>query len=152
MIRLTLGAAILTCLAVPVRAQAPKPAAPDTIQALKAQLFAYEKQGWDAAKKRDFAALAALMPDDYQELDQDGLRNKAQSIAVAKDLTLTAVTLSDAKLTMVANDVVLLTYKAALAGKYKGDPLPAKPYYYGALYRYRAGQWMCVFFQETIGQ
>jgi ketosteroid isomerase-like protein len=152
MIRLALGAAMLTVLATPAFAQAPKPAAPDSIQVLRTQLFAYEKQGWDAAKKRDFTALAALMPDDYQELDQDGLRNKAQSIAVAKDLSLTAVALTDPKLTMVANDVALLTYTAKLTGKFKSDPLPAKPYYYGALYRNRGGQWVCVFFQETIGQ
>ncbi len=157
--KIALSTALLMYIVVPLQSQINKPAssprprtAAATNQALEAQIVALEKRGWEAIKNKDYANAASLQAEDYQEIDMDGLRNKVQALQYARNLVLTDYAMSDVKLTMLAKDVALLTYKATETGTFKGQPLSPKPFYFGTLYMNRHGKWLAVFLQETLSE
>jgi hypothetical protein len=56
-------------------------------------------------------------------------------------------------MTPIDKDAVLLTYKATgVKGKYKGEDIPPGPYYEASAYVNRNGDWLAIYYQETLSQ
>jgi len=116
----------------------------------EADIIAKEKASWEAFKKKDADAFGKLMTADYVEVLDTGVMNKADSIAGMKDFDLADVTWSDWKMTPIDKDAVLLTYKATVKAKYKGEDVPSGPYYEASAYVNRNGDWQAIYYQETL--
>jgi len=70
-----------------------------------------------------------------------------------KDTELSDYTLADWKLTTIDKDAVLLTYTVTNEkATYKGKPVPSGPYYEASVYLNRNGEWLNIYYQETLEQ
>jgi hypothetical protein len=118
----------------------------------EADLMAKEKAAWDAFKKKDADAFNKLLATDYIEVLDSGVMDKAQSSAGMKDFDITDVTFSDWKMIPIDKDAALLTYKANVKGKFKGEDIPPGPYYEASAYVNRNGEWLAIYYQETASQ
>src|SRR5215813_5296443 len=125
-----------------------KAMAPPTVDDISAK----EKAAWDGFKKKDETAFKKYLLPDYFGVTATGVSDTAQSVTGMKDTELSDFTLADWKLTTIDKDAVLLTYTATVKGTYKGKPLPNGPYYEASAYVNRNGEWMNIYYQETLEQ
>ena len=114
-----------------------------------AEIIAKEKAGWDAIKKKDFDALGKLLTSDFIDVEDNGVYDKAGSIASFKDFDLTDVTYSDWKMLTIDKDAVILTYNVTTKATNKGQAVPPGPYHAAAAYVNRDGQWLGIYYQQT---
>jgi len=137
-------AALSILLAAP--AAAAPPSAPDA--AVVAQLTA-QADAWDKAiVRKDRAAIAANMADDFRNIDGYGnVAGKAAFVEglVAPDLTIDPYTVQEFEVRLLgaAGDVALLSGRTDMTGKYQGKPF-ASSYRYIDIYARRDGQWKIV--------
>ena len=115
-------------------------------------ISAKEKSSWDGFKRKDEAAFKKYLLPDYFGVTWGGVSDTAQSVAGMKDTELSDVTFGDWKLTTIDKDAVLLTYTASVKATYKGKPLPEGPYYEASAYVNRNGEWLNIYYQETLEQ
>ncbi len=115
-----------------------------------AEIIAKEKAGWDAIKKKDLDALGKMLTNDFIDVEDDGVYDKAGSIAYLKEYDLSDVTFSDWKMLTVDKDSVILTYNLNLKASYKGQAVPPGPYHAAAGYVNRDGQWLGIYYQQTL--
>ncbi len=112
-------------------------------------LIAKEKAGWDAIKKKDWEGLGKLLAGDFIDVEDDGVYDKAGSIASLKNYNLTDVTYSDWKMLTVDKDSAVLTYNINPTGTNNGQAIPPGPYRAAAAYVNRGGEWLGIYFQQT---
>lgn len=115
-------------------------------------ISAKEKSAWDGFKRKDADAFKKYLLPDYFGVTAGGVEDTAQSLTGMKDTELSDVTLADWKLTTIDKDAVLLTYTATVKATYKGKPLPNGPYYEASAYVNRNGEWLNIYYQETLQQ
>jgi hypothetical protein len=115
-------------------------------------ISAKEKASWDGFKRKDEAAFKKYLLPDYYGVTATGVSDMSQSLVGMKDTELSDVTFGDWKLTTIDKDAVLLTYTATVKGTYKGKPVPNGPYYEASAYVNRNGEWMNIYYQETLEQ
>src|SRR6476659_7784276 len=125
-----------------------KTMAPPTVDDISAK----EKAAWDGFKRKDEAAFKKYLLPDYFGVTNNGVSDTAQSLTGMKDTELSDVTFGDWKLTTIDKDAVLLTYTATVKATYKGKPLPDGPYYEASAYVNRNGEWLNIYYQETLQQ
>ena len=118
----------------------------------EAEIEAKEKAAWDAFKQKDEAGFKKSLAADYYGVTASGVSDTAASITGMKDTDLSDFTLADWKMTTIDKDAVLLTYTATVKGTYKGKPVPSGPYYEASAYINRNGEWVNVYYQETLEQ
>ena len=116
-------------------------------------ISAKEKAAWDGFKRKDEAAFKKYLLPDYFGVTAGGVSDTAQSLTGMKDTELSDYTLADWKLTTIDKDAVLLTYTATNEkATYKGKPVPTGPYYEASVYLNRNGEWLNIYYQETLEQ
>ena len=115
----------------------------------EADIIAKEKATWDMLQKKDFDAFGNLLTSDYIEVNDNGVFDKAGSIAALKDFNLTEATFSDWKMTLIDNDAVILTYQATVKATEKGADVPPGPYRAAAVWVNRDGKWLAFYYQQT---
>lgn len=125
-----------------------KTMAPPTVDDISAK----EKAAWDGFKRKDEAAFKKYLLPDYFGVTNNGVSDTAQSLTGMKDTELSDVTFGDWKLTTIDKDAVLLTYTATVKATYKGKALPDGPYYEASAYVNRNGEWLNIYYQETLEQ
>ena len=118
----------------------------------EADIIAKEKAGWDAIKKKDWDALGKLLAPDFIDVEDDGVYDKAGSIASLKDYNLAEVTFSDWKMLTIDKDAVILTYNLNPKGTNKGQTVPPGPYHAAAAYVNRNGEWVGIYYQQTLAK
>jgi len=118
----------------------------------ESEIVAIEKSGWDLIKKKDVDGLGKLLTDDFIEIEDEGVYDKAASLASLKDYDLTDITFSNWKMLTIDKDAVILTYDVTTKATSKGQPIPAGPYHAAAGYVNRAGKWLGISFQQTLSQ
>ncbi len=133
-------------------ANANKAAESKSTAASEAEITAKEKAGWDAIKKKDFDAWGKLLTSDFIDVEDDGVYDKAGGIASLKDYDLSDVTLSDWKMLTIDKDAVILTYNFNLKATNKGQTVPPGPYRAAAAYVNRDGQWLGIYYQQTLAK
>ena len=116
--------------------------------ALATEVISQEKLTWEAAKKKDKAALAKLLADDFTEIIDDGVFDKRGILAYLDNVQLLSYSPSNFKARTIASDAVLLIYQVSEDGKYKGHDFQAQNNV-ASVWAKRAGMWQNVHFQET---
>ena len=116
----------------------------------EADIVAKEKAGWDSFKRKDADAFKKLLTPDYLEVLDDGPKDTSAALASMNDTEISDVTFSDWKMTPIDKDAVLITYKVTVKAKVKGQDIPAGPYYEAAAYVNRNGEWLAIYYQETL--
>jgi len=120
--------------------------------AADAEVIANEKSGWDAIKKKDWEAFGKLLASDYLQVLDDGVYDRTRALSAIKDFDLSDYTLSDWKTIPIDKDAVIVTYSSTVKATYKGQAAPAGPFREAAAYVNRNGQWLAVFYQETLAK
>lgn len=120
--------------------------------ASEADIITKEKAAWDAFRKKDGDALGKLMAPEYIEVVDVGVQDKAASIAGIKDFDVTDVTFAEWKMLPVDKDAVIITYTVTVKGTYKGQAIPTGPYREASAYVNRNGEWLAIYYQETLSR
>ena len=118
----------------------------------ESDIIAKEKASWDAIKTKDWEGFGNTLASDYIEVLDDGVHDKAATLAGIKDFDLSDVTFADWKMLPIDKDAVVLTYTATVKAKFKGEAMPPGPYREASAYVNRNGEWVTVFYQETVAQ
>jgi hypothetical protein len=108
-----------------------------------------EKQIWDAIKKKDPAAFAAMLAEDFIYISNDGVFGKAATVDGIKQIEATDITLSDWKTVTLNQDAAVVTYTVNMKGMTGGKPIPPGAMRAGSVWVNRGGKWVGVFHQET---
>lgn len=110
-----------------------------------------ERQAWDAIKRKDFAALADALADDFIDVTPTGIKNKAQTVDYVKTFDLTEATLSDFRVVRLGKSAAAVTYTVRLAGSIGGRPIPANESSARASTAkvWRGGKWLAVYHQTS---
>jgi hypothetical protein len=116
----------------------------------EADMIAKEKASWDAFKRKDADAFKKMLAPEYTEITGNGVHDLAATVSGMNDVTLTDVTFADWKMTTIDKDLVLLTYTTTQKGSYKGEAIPEGPYRHAAAWMNRNGEWLAVYYQETM--
>ena len=116
----------------------------------EADIIAKEKATWDAFRKKDADAFGKLVASDYIEVTDMGVSDKATAIAGMKDFDISDATFADWKMMTIDKDAVIITYTANLKGTYKGKDVPPGPYRESSAYVNRNGEWVAIYYQETM--
>jgi len=120
--------------------------------ASETDIIAKEKASWDAFRKKDADAVGKMMAPDYIEVLDTGVQDKATSIAGMKDFEIADVTFADWKMLPVDRDATIITYTVTVKGTYKGQAIPPGPYREASAYVNRNGEWLAIYYQETLSR
>jgi hypothetical protein len=118
----------------------------------ESDIIAKEKGSWEAIKKKDWDGFARTLASDYIEVLDDGVHDKVASATGVKDIELSDVTFADWKMLPIDKDAVIITYTVTLKGKYKGEAVPPGPYREVSAWVNRNGEWVTVYYQETLAR
>ena len=118
----------------------------------ESDIIAKEKASWDAIQKKDWDGFGKMLASDYIEVLDDGVHDKASSLTAIKDFDLSDVTFTDWKMLTIDKDAVIITYTATAKAKFKGQDVPPGPYREASVYVNRNGEWVTVFYQETLAR
>lgn len=104
----------------------------------------------DAFTKRDADTIRRLMTDEHISITSyyGGPQSKAEQLKALADLQLSEYKAGELKVTMLTDDVALVTYPLDQKGKYRQKALSAKNYA-SAVWVKRAGKWLEASYQET---
>jgi hypothetical protein len=111
---------------------------------------AREKAGWDAIKKKDYAAFGNMLASDYIEVEDNAVYDKAGILAFVKDLNISDVTFSDWKTLPIDKDAVVVMYNVTVKATLKGEAFPPGPYRAAGAWVNRDGKWLAIYYQETL--
>ena len=116
---------------------------------VEAQIVDLEKKAFDAWKNKDRKFFEEHMSEGGQYLDADGIGGKAQYVKAIIDnnCTVSSYSLDNTKVTMLSNDVALLTYRYAHNAVCGGSP-EASPLWASTVYVKRGDKWLIAFHQE----
>lgn len=118
-------------------------------ESAEAEVVALEKRAFEAWKKKDKTFFAEHMAEDGQYLDQNGVGGKAQYVRaiIDNDCTINGYELGQTKVSLLSEDVALLTYRYTYDIVCGGKP-EAGPLWASTLYVRRGGRWLIAFHQE----
>ena len=126
------------------RAAETKAAAPLT----EADATAREKAVWATIEKRDTAAFAANLTDDFIYVSGDGVSDKAATVKGISDSgTMSNQTFSDWKFVSVDKDAAVLVYAAKGNSVMNGQTHPFS-IYASTVYVSRDGKWQAIYHQD----
>ena len=116
--------------------------------AVSREVVSWEKFAWERAKKKDKVGLAELLAQDFTEIIDDGVFDRAQIFTYLDHIMLDSYSPSGLKVKRIASDAVLLIYQVSESGKYDDHPFK-QTVNVASLWMKRGEQWQNVLFQET---
>jgi hypothetical protein len=116
--------------------------------ASEADIIAKEKVAWDAIKKKDWDGLK--LAGGFINVEDDGVYDREGVIASMTDFDFADVTFSEWKMLTIDKDAVILIYNLNEKATYKGHAIPSGPYRAAAAYVNRNGQWLAIYYQQTL--
>lgn len=114
----------------------------------EAGAIANEKAIWDTIKNKDYAAFGNMLADDQLEVTEEGVFDKAGSIASVKEFEPSEVVFSDWKFLSIDKDAFVVIYKVDVKGKYKGKEFPPESGRASSAWVKRAGKWLAIYHQR----
>ena len=110
---------------------------------------ALEKQGWEALKKQDAAALKRLTTEDFMAIFADASRvDRDGLLKMLPDFRVTAYSIAAFQMIRLNADAAIITFRATYESTYKGeskkDDVQAS-----STYVRRSGKWLNIFYQES---
>jgi hypothetical protein len=136
--------------AVAVQAQAAK-AAKTSVQALREQIVAKERQELDALKSGNTQEFASLIAEEAVFVDPRGTASKAEVVGHIGDFKLLEFSMDDIKFVALSETSGVIAYKLTEKGTSHGREFTSTAYA-SAVWVQRDGKWVCVFSQETPGR
>jgi ketosteroid isomerase-like protein len=119
--------------------------------ALEDQIVAKEREGLDALKAGNVELFGKLTADDALLLDAHGPASKAQVLQNVAGFTLTDYSMEGMKFIPLSGDSGLISYKISEKGNSHGKEFTAQAYI-SSIWARRAGNWVCLFSQETAAR
>jgi hypothetical protein len=111
------------------------------------QFIALESQVWQALVEGDGAADERLLSEDFLGVYTVGFADRAAHVAeVGKGPSVTDYALSDARLMVLTDDIVLLAYRCTLTRPGASDP---ESVLISSIWEERDGAWVNTFSQDT---
>ena len=107
-----------------------------------------ERVAWEAARNKDKAGLAALISEDFTEITEDGVFDKAQILANLDHLAVTSYSPRNIRVKKLAPDTVMLIFEVTVEGIYDGHNFRADSNA-ASLWMQRSGKWLNIHFQES---
>lgn len=96
MIFLTLVRLLFTCVAQTAASN----------KALEERVLCFEKQGWEAIKKKDWNALSSVMTEDFLEVGEMGISGQSEALQdLRANLIITVHAMEKVKLLGLSNDL-----------------------------------------------
>jgi len=142
----------IASVALAAPAKAPASAAPATSKSdLTAVLEAHEHNIWAALKKKDVDAMAALVEPGAWAVDPGGIRSVDDFMKEMADYEVRSYEMHNVQSKMLTKDVYVLTFQTTVDASFKGQAMPAGPWYCSTVYTKRTNGWVPVFHQETLG-
>jgi hypothetical protein len=129
-------------------ANAAPSATPTPSDVSQADIEAKERQAWDAVKSKNVDALGALLADDFTNVNDTGVYDKAGTVKGMQGEGTTDITLSNFKLLKVDEDAAAVTYDVAWTGAHEGKPRTVNLRASSAWAK-RGGAWLAVYHQAT---
>lgn len=130
----------------PVRAQDAPVASPD----LAATITACERSSWAAFQAGDPVRFRALCCEEFYEITGEGsLLTLGEILADMPNYVTKRFTMSNAVVTVLADNVCLIRYQLRVEYRYKGEDLPAQAWFASAVWVKRAGRWLAATYQES---
>lgn len=117
------------------------PAAPD--------LAEQDRRAYEAIKRKDWDAFAAMLADEQLLVTSDGVYDKAATVEGLKKLDIKEYTLSDFKTVNAAPDVVIVTFNARSNSTYDGKPMPDAASRETTAWVRRGDKWLSAYHQDT---
>jgi hypothetical protein len=134
----------------PAAASAAKVDKPSKTAALEAELIALKKGTWEAARRHDAKAFAAMCLDDCVEIYGDGTVLPIKKVlAQVPDTVLAEYKIEDIAVTFPVKKTALVRYKIWAKMSYKGQETPPQWVYATAVWVKKEGAWKTAFYQET---
>jgi hypothetical protein len=118
---------------------------------LTAVLEAHEQNIWAALKKKDTAAMAALVEPGAWAIDPSGVASVDDFIKMMPEYEVRGFEMHNVQSKMITKDVYVLTFQTTVDASFKGQPMPSGPWYCSTVYTKRTKGWIPVFHQETLG-
>ncbi len=111
---------------------------------------ALETKVWEALVAGDPEADAAQLSEDFLGVYTDGFANRDQHAAQLSDgPTAATYAIEDARIRVLAEDEVLLSYQADWTRMVEGVAGEVETMYITSLWSRRAGEWINTFSQDT---
>jgi hypothetical protein len=114
----------------------------------QADIEAKERQAWDAVKSKNVDAFGALLADDFINVNDTGVYDKAGTVKGMQGEVATDVTLSNFKLLKIDEDAAAITYDVAWTGAHEGKSQTVNLRASSAWAK-RGGAWLAVYHQAT---
>jgi hypothetical protein len=114
----------------------------------EADAIAKEKAIWEAIKNKNYDAFADMLASDQIEVLDDGVHDKAASVAGVKEFEPSELTFSDWKYLSIDKDAFIIAYTVAMKGKFQGKDFPQTSVRGGSAWVYRDKKWLAIFHQE----
>jgi hypothetical protein len=109
-----------------------------------------ETNVWDALHRGDAEADIRLLAEDFLGVYPSGFANRSDHAGqLANGPTVAEFAISDARLTVLSDDHVLLSYRADWRRFSNREPSPAESMYISSVWSRRAGGWVNVFSQDS---
>jgi hypothetical protein len=122
---------------------------PDNAPAItEADAIAIEKGIWEASKNKDYAAFEGMLADGSLEIFPEGVMDKANTVAGAKQFAPTELSFSDWKFLPIDKNLFAVVYTVGVKGKFMGQDVPLQSSRASAAWVNRGGKWLSVFHQE----
>jgi hypothetical protein len=114
-----------------------------------AQFLALESKVWDALAAGDMSADERLLTDDFLGVYSSGFANRSMHVAQLRSgPTVLRYELSEARIMTLANDLVLLAYRADWVPNDAADNA-VETMYITSIWRREGADWRNVFSQDT---
>jgi hypothetical protein len=112
-----------------------------------------ETQVWDALRRGDAEADAALLAEDFLGVYASGFAGRSEHAGeLANGPTVAEFELNEARLMVLSDRDVLLCYRADWRRSSAGSPAAKESMYVSSLWSKRSGQWLNVFSQDTAAE
>jgi ketosteroid isomerase-like protein len=123
-------------------------ASDSSVESMKQQIIAKEREGLDALKAGDVAHFGDLTSDEAILVDAAGPASKAQVLKNVAGFRLTDYSIDNVQFMPLAADTGLIQYKIDEKGVSHGKEFAAKAYV-SSIWTKRDHQWLCLFSQES---
>lgn len=130
---------------------AARSSAAPTENGVKDELLRLERMQWDAFKKKDKAALDAILAKDYFDFGSDGREDRTFSLTrgyMSDEQDLSEFIIQDAQVKLLGDHTALLTYRGTYRETEHGKPNSGSGFY-SDLYQKQGGKWLSVFTQDS---
>jgi hypothetical protein len=110
---------------------------------------AYEKLFWDEVKAKNWAEAERHLGATFVAISAEGRSDRAQSMAMFKQLDLQDYSLGEVMATPNGSDI-MVTYTIVMRGTYKGQPLPPNPFRMMTVWQQVKGGWIAVAHADAV--